>query len=270
MVPVIVVHGGAGSSRPSQEPGIRAALRAGYELLVDGKPALDAVCAAVAVLEDDPEFNAGKGAARTADGGVELDAAVMRGADRAAGAVAAVSRIANPVQLARAVLHWSPHVLLVGQGAEDFAFQQGFSPVGEWHFGANKSSGNTVGAVALDASGELAAATSTGGVAGQARGRVGDTPLIGSGTYANARCAVSATGDGEAFIRAVFAHTVATAFEAGLDLESACAKALAAVADFDGTGGCVALTAEGQIAAEFTTAGMPRGWANESGVSAFV
>lgn len=271
VVPVIAVHGGAGKSSPEQEAGIRAALAAGYKLLGEGRPALDAACAAVVVLEDDPAFNAGRGAARTADNTVELDAAVMRGEDRAAGAVAAISRLRNPVLVARAVLQWSPHVMLAGHGAEEFAFNQGFTPVGDWHFGLGDTTGvGTVGAVALDASGGLAAATSTGGAAGKAKGRVGDSPLIGSGTYADAHCAISATGDGEAFIRVVFAHTVATNLSSGATLEEACDAALSEVAEIGGSGGCIALTNDGNVSLRFTTRGMPRGWANESGISVVV
>jgi beta-aspartyl-peptidase (threonine type) len=255
-------------------------------VLRDGGPALDAVVAAVVVLEDDEQFNAGRGAALTAAGGVEHDAAVADGATGRAGAVACVSGIRNPVRAARAVLEHTPHVLLSGAGAEEFARREGlpFMPL-SWFvtphrqqqlarlrgggYAQHEMSGGTVGAVAVDLSGHLAAATSTGGVTGQLPGRVGDTPLIGAGTWADDRsCAVSATGHGEAFMLSAFAHEVdALVRLAGVDLSRACQRALHEVTTRAGTGGCIALGPDGTLAMPFTSTSMPRGVVDASGVT---
>lgn len=260
---MIAVHGGAGNE-PARERaevrqrGIEAALDAGMAVLRDGGSALDAVCAAVVVLEDDPHYNAGRGGVATTAGTHELDAAVMVGADRAAGAVAAITSAKNPVLAARAVLEDGRHVLFAGdvpfEGVE--VAPPGWFDVHE----SDPSTSGTVGAVALDADGHLAAATSTGGRRGQLPGRVGDTPLIGAGTWADdATCAVSGTGAGELFIRAAFAHTVHAHVAAGADLDDACARALADVTALGGSGGCVAVDRHGNVAAPFTTDAMAWG-----------
>ncbi|MGH9036282.1 MAG: isoaspartyl peptidase/L-asparaginase family protein, partial [Acidimicrobiia bacterium] len=213
---LIAVHGGAGDPRPAEQDGARRAalarsLTAGRDLLVAGGSALDAVIAAVEVLEDDGGFNAGRGSVRTAAGTVEMDAGVADGAGRRLGAVAAVRGVRHPVAAARAVLDDGRHILLAGEGAEDFARAAGLAFESDGWFidpdvvGDAPDPGpapGTVGAVALDAGSHLAAATSTGGRKGQRPGRVGDSPVPGAGVWADdATCAVSATGEGEAFLR---------------------------------------------------------------------
>jgi isoaspartyl peptidase/L-asparaginase-like protein (Ntn-hydrolase superfamily) len=269
--PVIALHGGAGAMRgitpqgaKRYKAGLERALAAGYALLEAGGASLDAVAAAVVELEDDPLFNAGRGAAYTADARHELDAAIMDGATLRAGGVAAVSRIRNPVLAARAVMEHSPHVLLAGRGAEVFARKHGivFAPSSYFHaakrFAAPRK--GTVGAVALDAQGNLAAATSTGGHTGKLPGRVGDSPIVGAGTYAdNATCAVSGTGLGEAFIRVALAHEVSARMRlAGEPLARAAAAALAQVSRIGGDGGLVAVDRRGNIAMPFNSRGMFR------------
>jgi isoaspartyl peptidase/L-asparaginase-like protein (Ntn-hydrolase superfamily) len=252
-------------------------------VLARGGSALDAVEAAVVVLEDEPLLNAGRGAALTSEGAAELDAALMDGRTRAAGAVACVRGIANPVRAARLVLERSPHVLLVGPGAEAFAAAHGLPRVDPASLatparradleavlrarGAGSAAGGTVGAVARDAAGHLAAATSTGGVTGQLPGRVGDSPLVGAGTWADdATCAVSATGLGEAFVRAAFAHEVDARMRLlGEALERACCGALERVAALGARGGCAAVDRAGHVALPFTSAAMPRGWIGPDG-----
>jgi beta-aspartyl-peptidase (threonine type) len=282
---------------------MRDALAAGAAILERGGPAIDAVQAAVESMEAATQFNAGRGAVATADGTVELDAAIMDGASRRAGAVAAVRRVRHPVALARAVLDRTPHVLMVGEGAErlagDFGVEQvppefferaahlsgpepvpvgkaaearraaeagavlpydGPSIVRESASSIPYDEAETVGAVALDAGGHLAAATSTGGMRGQLPGRVGDAPLPGSGTWAEDRvCAVSATGDGEAFITSVAAHEVATLLRhAGFGLPEACSLVLRS--RVHGTGGMIGVAPDGTIAMQFTTPAMARGF----------
>lgn len=294
---VIVVHGGAGVPAPSDlEPaqraaalaGLRAALAAGHRVLQAGRPALDAVEAAVRVLEDDPAFNAGVGAVLNRDGDAELDAAIMDGASLRAGAVAAVRRIRNPISLARRMLEDGRHLMLVGEGAERFARDGGIGWVEPASFVTERRRAalarvlaaeaalaggvtagrpdaadrhGTVGAVACDAAGHVAAATSTGGTTGKRPGRVGDTPVIGAGTYAaDASCAVSATGHGESFLRVVFAHRVASLVSlAGCTPDEALARALAEVAAIGGDGGAIAVDARGTAALAFNSAGMYRG-----------
>ena len=241
----------------------RAALRRALAVAVTAPTALDAVVAAVAVLEDDEAFNAGRGAALTAAGTVEHDASVMDGATGRAGAVACICGPRNPVAAAWAVMDTTPHVLLAGEGAEAVARAAGlpFEEPG-WFLTATPPIGTTgtVGAVALDDHGRLAAATSTGGKAGQAVGRIGDSPLIGAGTWADGAVAVSGTGDGEAFIRRAFAHEVAAQVRlAGVDVSTACERALAGV-----RGGCIAIDATGTVVMPFTTDGMHRGWIDGS------
>lgn len=292
--PVLAVHGGAGRIVPAEVGAQRAAaarrrlgqsLAAGMAVLRDGGSALDAVIAAVVVLEDDEQFNAGRGAVLTSAGGVEHDAAVADGGTRRAGAVTCVSGIRNPVLAARAVLERTPHVLMSGAGAHALARREGlaFMPV-DWFVTARRqeqlagilssvraeseSMGGTVGAVALDDEGHLAAATSTGGRTGQLAGRIGDSPLVGAGTWADDRsCAVSATGDGEALMLSVFAHEVdALVRLAGLSLGAACQRALHEVEVRAGTGGCIAVGPDGTVAMPFTSAGMFRGSMDATGV----
>jgi beta-aspartyl-peptidase (threonine type) len=277
---VIAIHGGAGTlPRRKMTKAVAArycaalarALEAGFDALKDKRSALDAVCAAVVELENDSLFNAGRGACYNSDGGHELDAAVMEGAARRAGAVAAVSRIRNPVLAARAVMERSRHVLLVGRAAERFAVRHGVRLASAAYFHTasrlaalkQKRLGHhgTVGAVALDAEGNLAAATSTGGYTGKPPGRVGDSPIVGAGTYAdNASCAVSATGLGEAFIRAVVAYDAAARMRyLGEPLSRACTAALRKVAELGADGGLVAVDRRGSIAMPFNSEGMYRG-----------
>ena len=246
------------------------ALDAGHAVLANGGTALDAVCAAVVELEDDALFNAGRGACYNTDERHELDAALMDGATRRAGAVAAVSRIRNPVLAARAVMEQSRHVLLVGHGAERFARERGVRMAPASYFATRsrlaalrrRVAGHhgTVGAVALDADGRLAAATSTGGYTGKLPGRVGDSPLIGAGTYADELCAVSCTGLGEAFIRAVAAHDVSARMRYRREeLSAASGAAVAQIAALGGDGGLIAVDRRGNIVMPFNSEGMYRG-----------
>lgn len=276
---VLLIHGGAGALQPGADdaPAVHAALRAaagaGRDVLAAAGRALDAVVAAVASLESSGEFNAGRGAVRATDGSVSLDAALMDGGSRAAGAVAALSGYASAIGVARLVLERTAHVLLAGEGAARFAAESGvpLAPPGLFRpsaRGRSPAAGHhgTVGAVARDADGAFAAATSTGGVPGKLPGRVGDSPLIGAGTYADACCAVSATGTGETFIRTVFAHRVATLVGAGRPVVEAAEAALAEVTALGGHGGCIALDAAGERALPFTTPGMFRAVADAAGV----
>jgi len=277
----IGVHGGAGGSISDPEraermrAGAAAAVEAGHAVLASGGAALDAVEAAVVVLEDDPEFNAGRGAALTEYGRVELDASIMDGATRAAGGVAAVRGVRNPVRAARAVLADGRHVLLVGQPAVEFAATMGLSFESETWFvtereraalarlkeGDAAGARGTVGAVARDSHGGLAAATSTGGVSGQRLGRVGDSPLIGAGTWADEMVAVSCTGHGESIIRTALAHEVhALLRHRGFGLHDACVEAIASLARLGGDGGLIAVSADGEVAATFNSDAMTRGW----------
>jgi L-asparaginase / beta-aspartyl-peptidase len=273
----IAIHGGAGVERrlsPERvalyRVGLDHALSAGYAILKSGGTSLDAVTAAVVALEDDPLFNAGRGAVYNSAGKHELDASIMEGATLRAGAVAAVNRVRNPVLAARAVMERSPHVLLAGNSAEQFAKREGLSLVKPSYFhtaerlaalrrGAKRHHG-TVGAVALDSEGNLAAATSTGGYTGKLPGRVGDSPIIGAGTYAdNASCAVSGTGWGEAFIRVALAHEVSARMRhLGESLANAARAGLKKVALIGGDGGLVAVDRRGNIAMPFNSEGMLR------------
>lgn len=274
MKPVIAIHGGAGILRGAGSAGHRAglenAVQAGWDVLARGGSALEAVTAAVVVLEDDPLFNAGRGAVYNAAGGHELDASIMDGATRRAGAVAAVSRIRNPILAARAVMEHSPHVLLVGKGAEAFASRKNIRLVGlrYFHTAARLQAlrknlehhHGTVGAVALDRDGNLAAATSTGGFTGKLPGRVGDSPIIGAGTWAdNASCAVSGTGHGELFMRTALAHDVAARMRyRGESVQRAARAALAMVKRLGGDGGLVAVDRRGNVAMPFNSEAMLR------------
>src|SRR5213594_863901 len=300
----LVVHGGAGTMErnkmtPEREreyrAGIENALRAGWDILQHGGASLDATEAAVRVLEDDPLFNAGKGSVFSAAGINEMDAAIMDGKTLKAGAVADVRHIKNPISLARLVMEKSPQVLISGEGAENFAKEHGVELVDQKYFftqerwdalqkikAAEKNRTGkrgkafiitdqdrhgTVGAVALDKNGNLAAATSTGGTTNKRPGRVGDSPVIGAGTYANnATCAVSATGDGEYFIRATVGHDVSTLMEyRGMSLKESAQAVLDKVAKLGGTGGLIAIDREGNMALPFNTSGMYRGYVDPNG-----
>lgn len=275
---VIVVHGGAGVRRVDK-PGdpqlavLEQALEAGYAQ----KRALDAVIAAVIVLEDSPLFNAGRGSCFNAEGEIEMDASIMDGATLRAGAVAAVTRIRNPVVAARAVMEKTRHVLLAGAGAERFAQVQRLKLEDAEYFRTEvrlaalkknlKDHHGTVGAVALDADGNLAAATSTGGYTGKMAGRVGDSPLVGAGTWADNRsCAVSGTGTGEAFIRAAVGHDVAARMRyLKQPLARAAAAALAQVKALGGDGGLIAVDRRGNVAMPFNSEGMYRAAIDRAG-----
>ncbi len=292
----LVVHGGAGmidrnTVSAEQDLGIRAALTAalaaGSDILRTGGSALDAVEAAIRILEDDPHFNAARGAVLTSDGKVELDAAIMDGSNRAAGAVAGIGGARNPIALARAVMEHSPHVMLTREGADAFAREQGIEAADEQWFATPdrraqlaelKARGDTfdvdmkygtVGAVALDAHGHVAAGTSTGGVTGKRWGRVGDSPIIGAGTYADDRaCAVSATGSGEIFLRAVAAHEIAARIRLrGESARSAADAVIADVGTLGGKGGVIVVTPAGETLWAFNTPGMYRGRASAAGSS---
>ena len=287
----LAIHGGAGvidaakmtaDKAAAFRAGLAAALDAAYAVLERGGSSVDAVTVAVRMLEDDPQFNAGRGAVLNQDGDAELDAAIMDGRGPKAGAVAAVRHVKNPIELARLVMEKSPHVLMVADGAEEFALEQGVVLVPRGYFrtrsriaqleeekkaqearaGAPRPpGGGTVGAVALDRAGNLAAATSTGGLSNKHRGRVGDSPLIGAGTYAsNDACAVSGTGDGEYFIRGVIAYDIcALVGYKHLTLEQAVTEVIhGKLASAGGEGGVIALDPAGNIVMDFNSTGMYR------------
>ena len=292
----IAIHGGAGTidraeMSEEREAAFRAALeeavRGGYKVLEAGGTSLEAVRTAINRLEDDPLFNAGKGAVFNADGKNELDASVMTGHDRNAGAVSSVSRVRNPIDLAIAVMEHSPHVMLSGSGAEIFAAEQGLVFVDPDYFHTNfrwqqlekararETAGtsepqdffSTVGAVALDRQGNLAAGTSTGGMTNKRFGRVGDSPIIGAGTFAdNASCAVSATGHGEYFIRWVVAYDICARVAHGATMAAAAKKVVNDIlVEAGGTGGVVSMDSQGNIAMPFNTSGMYRASVNTDG-----
>jgi L-asparaginase / beta-aspartyl-peptidase len=305
----LAVHGGAGAlpaglrrgAEAARRADLTAALLAGHEVLAASGTALDAVVAAVRVLEDSPRFNAGRGAVFTRDGTHELDAAVMDGASGKAGAVAAVSRLRNPVAAALLVMRRSPYVLLCGGGAERFAAAQGADVVDAGYFydaerraqldrartrgrveldhdggtaprddAPDDGHYGTVGAVALDRAGNLAAATSTGGLTNRHAGRIGDTPVIGAGTYAdNASVAVSATGVGEVFLRTVAAHDIAALVRyRALTVQQAAEEViLGKIRAAGGRGGALVLDARGNLAMVFNTAAMYRGVVGVDGVA---
>jgi len=277
MKPVIAVHGGAGALpraklTPAHEKRVRAALRealeAGHRILRRRGSALDAVTAAVTVLEDSGVFNAGRGACVNAAGEVELDASIMDGRSQRAGAVAIVRNIRNPIVAARRVMERTPHVVLGGQGAERFARREGLALVSsKYFFSKRRARHGTVGAVALDAHRNLAAATSTGGYTGKLPGRIGDSPIVGAGTWADNRsCAVSSTGTGEFFLRTAAAYDLAARMRyARLPLARAAAAALREVARLRGGGGFLALDRRGNLAMPFNTAGMYRAAVDRSG-----
>ncbi|MEQ1514263.1 MAG: isoaspartyl peptidase/L-asparaginase [Lysobacteraceae bacterium] len=299
---MLAIHGGAGVERrdmtPEDERDARAALelalRRGHGELKAGKSAVDAVTAAITVLEDDPHFNAGRGAVFTHDGRNELDTSIMDGRTRKAGAAAGVHRVKNPILLARAIMERSEHVMMVGDGAEVFAAEQGIELVDPSWFRTEKRwqqlqrrlrekeqgasamddahSGRrytgTVGAVALDSRGGLAAGTSTGGMTDKRYGRVGDSPIIGAGTWADDHCAFSGTGWGEYYIRSAAAHEVCARMrylnegpvEAGQAVINGDVPALG------GDGGAIVMGADGRIGLPFNTEGMFRGWIGADGV----
>jgi beta-aspartyl-peptidase (threonine type) len=305
--PIVAIHGGAGTltraaasatQQVQYRDALASVLQAAQAMLERGESALDVVTEAVRLLEECPLFNAGRGSVYTADGGHELDACVMRGSDRAAGAVAGVTSLRNPVRAARAVLDAGGPVLLIGAGAERFARERGCETVAPDWFGTphrlaqleaaraaaqgaqfldhdlaraagaapldERDKFGTVGAVALDGNGHLAAATSTGGMTNKRPGRVGDSPLVGAGCYADdATAAVSCTGAGEAFIRALAAHdVVALMAYAGLTLAEATRRVVMdKLPPLGGRGGLIALDAQGRVALPFNTEGMYRGWA---------
>ncbi|MEJ7926184.1 isoaspartyl peptidase/L-asparaginase [Sphingobium sp. AN641] len=292
----LLVHGGAGSMSRANltaqqdavaRAGLDAALDAGTAVLATGGSALDAVEAAVRVLEDDPHFNAGRGAVFTYEGTIELDAAIMDGATRDAGAVAGATATRNPVTLARAVMERSPHVLLAREGADRFAIERQVEQVdpawfmtperarqldelkarpGDGHYDVDMKYG-TVGAVACDSDGHVAAATSTGGLTGKRWARIGDSPLIGAGTYADDRsCAVSATGAGEFFIRVGVGHEIAARMRMlGEEPRAAAQATFAEIAAMGGVGGVIVAAPDGRFACHFNTPGLYRGVATSAG-----
>ncbi|WP_233356271.1 isoaspartyl peptidase/L-asparaginase family protein [Henriciella aquimarina] len=289
----IVIHGGAGvilreNLSDEQEADYRAALEvaldAGAEVLKEGGTSVDAVQAAVLTMEDNTLFNAGKGAVLTAAREHELDASIMDGRDRNAGSVAGVKHVKNPILAARAVMDHSEHVMFAAQGADDFAESVGLETVENSYFTTERrvkaldrvletrsrtdaDRHGTVGAVAIDKDGNLAAATTTGGMTAKAPGRVGDSPLIGAATYAqNGVCAVSATGHGEYFIRVGVAKTICTRVElAGDSIGAAAENALDQVADLGGDGGVIVMGGEGQYDYVFNSKGMYRGMMDSTG-----
>jgi len=302
-----VLHGGAGTIErskmtPEREKAFRdkltEALAAGFRVLKGGGQCLDAVTAAITLLEDSPLFNAGKGAVFTSAGTNELDSAIMEGRTLRAGSVAGLKRIKNPILLARLVMEQSPHVMMVGEGAEAFAVSKGVALVDPKYFYTEERwqqlqrqkeaernpppkksklekeaqpfedhKFGTVGAACLDQAGNLAAGTSTGGISNKRFGRVGDSPIIGAGTYANNEtCAVSCTGDGEFFIRSVVAHDISALMQyGGRAIGAAAESVLAKVAKIGGTGGLIALDRRGNFAMPFNTSGMYRGWVGSDG-----
>ena len=299
----MVLHGGAGVTRtsytaaelPLMQATFQAALRAGHAILARGGSSLDAVEAAVRILEDDSLFNAGRGAVFTNDSINELDAAIMEGHTYRAGAVAGLHRVKNPITLARAVMERSKHVMMIGDGAERFAAANGIELVDPSWFRTERRMRSlrkaiederraanpggtatapdptlrfgTVGAVALDKQGRLAAATTTGGMTNKRYGRVGDVPIIGAGTYASPTCAVSATGDGEYFIRWSIAHSICARTElAGMSLASAADTVIMHILEATGgTGGIISMDARGYVAMPFNAEGMTRGYVGPDG-----
>jgi L-asparaginase / beta-aspartyl-peptidase len=263
---VIVVHGGAGAwpeDRQAQaSEGCVIAVQAGYSVLMQNGSALDAVEQAVVLLEDEPIFNAGRGSHFNHAGHVEMDAMICDGAARDLGAVAAIRNVSNPITVARMVMEFTEHCMLAGDGATKFAHAQGvpfFSDEELRGMHLPPTIGDTVGAVAVDDEGGIASATSTGGTRDKHAGRVGDSPLYGCGGYADADCGISATGDGEALIKATFARAVAEEIRAGRALEAALDTVLATLKSLGGAGGGIAVDKAGAFAARWNTRYMP--WA---------
>jgi beta-aspartyl-peptidase (threonine type) len=299
MKPVIAIHGGAGVILPEQltpelekgyRDGLERALRAGYEILKNNGSSLDAVQAAVIVMEDDPLFNAGRGSVLTHEGKCEMDAALMDGKTRKAGAIAGIHGIKNPILLARAVMEKSEHVMLTGKGAEDFARANKMVFKNEEYFLTEmrrqqwvkvkdtdatlldhsdeiKRKTGTVGAVAIDSNGNLAAATSTGGMTNKRWGRIGDTPIIGSGTFADETVAISCTGHGEFYIRRVVAHEISALMRYKKSvLKDACHEVVFNQLLKDGgEGGLIAIDKSGNFEFSFNTPGMYRGVIDKTG-----
>jgi len=276
--PIVVVHGGASEWYAGTSLGraaCRRAAQAGWDTLAAGGTSLDAVIAAVRVVEDDPACNAGTGAVLTSRGTLELDACVMDGASLASGAVAVLPAFRHPIDIARAVLEDGRYHLLVGDGAAAFARARGFTPCdpalmttpdrrAEFEGRGSFDRGNTVGAVARDANGHLAAATSTGGIAGTDPGRVGDAPLVGGGTYADERAACSCTGDGEAFARACAAFWTVEALASGV--QSAAERSVARVLErYGGYGGLILLDKAGDVGIARSASAMPHAIARSDG-----
>ena len=304
---VLVIHGGAGtilksSMTDEKESAYKAklteSLKAGYAEIQKGSSSVDAVAASIIIMEDSPLFNAGKGAVFTAEGKNELDASIMYGKDKSAGAIAGVHTIKNPIKAAIAVMQKSEHVMLSGVGAEQFAKDQNLEIVDPNYFWTKdrwdglqklkqketlkttkKVSQNTlpesyeidqkfgtVGAVALDKNGNISAGTSTGGMTNKKYGRIGDAPIIGAGTYANKQVGISATGWGEYFIRATAARTVAAKMEfQNKDVKTATQETIEEIGEMGGDGGMIALDKDGNIAMPFNTAGMYRGAITDKG-----
>ena len=295
----LVIHGGAGGDPDKMSAQFKAesetvmmnALQAGYDILEAGGNSMDAVSAAIVILEDSPLFNAGKGAVFTSEGTHELDASIMDGETLNTGAVAGVKNTKNPIKLARLVMEQSKHVLMAGSGAESFGKQHGIELVDQSYFFTERQKANlenakakeksqssldsgkdyryygTVGAVALDKSGNLAAGTSTGGMTNKRFGRIGDSPIVGAGTYAsNQSCAVSGTGHGEYFIRLNVARDIAALMEyQGLSAEEASREVIHnKLTDLGGGGGVIVIDREGRMAMPFNTMGMRRGYVDSS------
>jgi beta-aspartyl-peptidase (threonine type) len=288
----LLIHGGAGVMRRAEmtpetdaafRAGLNDALEAGTKVLASGGEALDAVEAAVRILEDNPNFNAGRGAVLTREGVAELDASIMDGRDRSAGAVAQVRTVKNPIRMARHVMETTGRVMFAGPDVDEMAKAAGFDIVPPEYFITPRRQEalqramagtfvpmdryGTVGAVAMDAKGNLAAATSTGGLNAKPPGRVGDSPIIGAGTYAdNASCAVSATGDGEYFIRASVARMICARVQMqGMSAKAAAETTLDEVKALGGTGGVIVLSHDGSTALSMNTEGMFRGQADSTG-----
>ncbi len=294
----IGIHGGAGTiERDAMSAEMEAtylefldrAITAGYEQLSRGEPGLDVVVNVIQLMEDSPLFNAGHGAVYTWDGTHELDASIMHGANRDAGAVAGISTVKSPIALARAVMERSPHVMLAGSGAEAFALEQGFEVMSPEYFAterrrealkafkANEQAGlqpeadhkfGTVGVVVMDADGHLVAGTSTGGMTGKRWGRIGDSPIIGAGTYADDRsCAVSATGHGEYFIRHTVARDICARMQFGGTtlLDAADRVVKGELVEAGGEGGIIAVDSTGEVVLIFNTSGMYRASINARG-----
>jgi beta-aspartyl-peptidase (threonine type) len=284
--PAFILHGGAGTIREEDREaytlGLIAARDAGFAVLAAGGDAVEAAITAVRTMEDNPDaFNAGTGGSPNARGEVECDAAVMAGADGSAGAVGAVKTARNPILLANKVRLATPHAFFVGAGAEALVddpidnrrllTERTRRALRAWQQGAGKpATSATVGAVVRDAQGHLAAATSTGGMLGKWPGRVGDTPMIGAGTYADRLVAVSCTGKGEAFIRAVTAKALAERLAAGAALQESVQRALEEVRGFGGSGGLISVTADGQLCVGFNSANMAYAWKTEDREGALI
>ena len=300
MTLALAIHGGCGTLPKAEmteaewaqaRADLAAALRAGWTILTKGGTAVDAVEAAVRVMEDSPHFNAGHGAAFNTDGEHELDASIMDGSTLAAGAICAAKRIRNPVTAAKALMLRGDPVLLAGPAADEFAEHEGVDTVANEHFSTERrrkslasmkireivgtaseaseaEKHGTVGAVACDAQGHLAAATSTGGYTNKPAGRVGDSPIIGAGTYArDGRCAVSGTGKGEYFIRYCVGHEIASLIAyKGLSLEAATQAVMAELSEHRIGAGLVAVGADGTVVAPYNTDGMYRGWVTPDGL----